>query len=82
MEFQKTQVCYILLQWVNKMKVIIYKTENNGVAIVHPSPNYENSLEELVDTVVPEGSTWKIVDISEIPSDRTFRNAWEWEDLT
>lgn len=28
---------------------------------------------------VPEGKPFKIVDVADIPSDRTFRNAWEYE---
>ena len=27
---------------------------------------------------VPEGKPFKIVDVTDIPSDRTFRNAWEY----
>jgi hypothetical protein len=27
---------------------------------------------------VPANTPYKIVDVSEIPSDRTFRNAWEY----
>jgi hypothetical protein len=27
---------------------------------------------------VPEGKPFKIVDVADVPSDRTFRNAWEW----
>jgi hypothetical protein len=28
---------------------------------------------------IPEGAQYEIVDESEIPSDRTFRNAWTME---
>jgi hypothetical protein len=61
------------------MKLIIYKTKNNGVAVIHPAPSWQDSLEELATKDVPANTPWKIIDISEIPSDRTFRNAWEWE---
>lgn len=27
---------------------------------------------------VPEGKPFKIVDVADVPSDRTFRNAWEY----
>lgn len=61
------------------MKRIIYKTENNGVAVLCPSPSWNGTLEELAAKDVPANTFWKIIDVSEIPSDRTFRNAWEWK---
>jgi ribosomal protein S12 len=56
---------------------IIYPTENGGVAIVIPTG--EISIEEVAAKDVPAGVEYKIVDVSEIPSDRTFRNAWEYQ---
>jgi hypothetical protein len=61
-------------------KRIIYKTENNGIAVVYPALTWTGTLEELAAKDVPPNTPWKIVDISEIPSDRTFRNAWRWQD--
>jgi hypothetical protein len=62
------------------MQRIIYKTEDGGVAIVVPAPEYleTHTIEELVEKDVPEGAEFKIVDVSDIPSDRTFRDAWEY----
>ena len=37
-------------------------------------------MEELASKDVPSSAPYKIVDISEIPSDRTFRNAWEYQE--
>ena len=56
---------------------IIYPTEN-GVSVIVPSPNWKGTLEELATKDVPANTPYKIVDVSEIPSDRTFRNAWEY----
>lgn len=56
-------------------KRIIYSTPDNGVAIVVPTG--EISIEEVLAKDIPLGALAEIVDISEIPSDRTFRNAWE-----
>lgn len=61
-------------------KLIIYKTENNGVAIIIPSPNWKGTIEELAAKDVPTGVPYKIVDSKDIPSDRTFRNAWEYSE--
>lgn len=39
----------------------------------------DHTIEELAEKDVPTGVIYKIVDVSEIPSDRTFRNAWEYQ---
>ena len=59
-------------------KRIIYPTTDGKVCIVIPSPTWEGTMEELAFKDVPSGTPYKIVDVSEIPSDRTFRNAWEY----
>lgn len=61
-------------------KRIIYSNEQGGVSIVIPAPNSEITLQELVTKVVPQGVAYKIVDVSEIPTDRTFRDAWEYQE--
>jgi hypothetical protein len=59
------------------MKRIIYKTDENTVAIIVPSPKWTGTIEELAKKDVPTGKKYKIVDTSTISSDRSFRNAWE-----
>ena len=63
-------------------KRIIYPTDGGGVAIVIPSPEYlaEHTIEELAAKDVPQGKPYKIVDVADIPTDRTFRNAWEYQE--
>jgi len=53
---------------------IIYKHES-GIAVIVPTG--ELSVEETAKKDVPTGQPFAIVDVSEIPSDRTFRNAWD-----
>jgi hypothetical protein len=60
-------------------KRIIYPTDEGGVAIVIPAPDCSLSIEEIAAKDVPAGKPFKIVDASEIPTDRTFRNAWEFQ---
>jgi len=60
------------------MKRILYPTAEGGVAIIVPSPNWSGTIEELAAKDVPAGRPYKIVDAPEVPSDRTFRNAWEY----
>lgn len=54
---------------------IIYPNENGGVSIVVPTGELE--LAEVARKDVPAGVAYKIVDVADIPEDRTFRNAWE-----
>jgi len=55
---------------------IIYPT-NDGVAVIIPAAECGLTIEEIAAKDVPAGKPYKIVDVSDIPSDRTFRNAWE-----
>jgi len=55
---------------------IIYKTET-GVAVIAPSPEWGGTLQALGEKDVPSGKKFKIVEDSVIPTDRSFRNAWE-----
>lgn len=59
-------------------KLIIYSNENGGVSIVIPSQEWTGTIEQLAQKDVPFGTPYKIVNDTEIPSDRTFRNAWEY----
>jgi hypothetical protein len=59
---------------------IIYPNDNGGVSILIPTEEYlvEHTIEELAAKDVPAGKPFKIVDVADIPTDRTFRNAWEY----
>ena len=60
------------------MKRIIYKNPDNTVSIIIPAPEALQSMtiEQIAKKDVPTGYKYKIVDVSEVPSDREFRNAW------
>lgn len=58
------------------MKRIIYTNNEGGVSVVIPTG--EVDIETLIATVVPQGADYSVVDEADIPSDRTFRNAWEY----
>ena len=59
---------------------IIYPNDNGGVSILIPTEEYlaEHTIEELAAKDVPAGKPFKIIDIADIPTDRTFRDAWEY----
>lgn len=56
---------------------IIYPTDNGIVAVIIPA-DCGLTIEQIAAKDVPAGKPYQIVDVSEIPSDRTFRNAWEY----
>jgi hypothetical protein len=55
---------------------IIYPTDE-GVAVIVPA-DCGLTIEEIAAKDVPAGKPFQIVDVSEVPSDRTFRGAWSW----
>ena len=59
---------------------IIYPTDDNGVAVIIPAPECGLTIEEIAAKDVPAGKPFKIVDVADIPSDRTFRAAWEYSE--
>ncbi len=61
---------------------IIYPTDDGGVVVIIPSPEYleTHTIEELAAKDVPTGKPYQIVDVADIPTDRTFRNAWTYEE--
>ena len=54
---------------------IIYPTDDGGVAVIIPAISIELAMKD-----VPAGKPYKIVDVADIPTDRTFRNAWEYSE--
>ena len=62
-------------------QLIIYPQENGTVAIIRPTEDALTTLtiEAIAAKDVPAGKPYKIVDVADIPSDRTFRNAWEYQ---
>lgn len=57
-------------------KRIIYATDDGGIAIIVPA-DCGLTIEQIAAKDVPAGVAYKIVDVADIPTDRTFRNAWE-----
>ena len=57
---------------------IIYATDDGGVAIIVPAPECGLTIEEIAAKDVPAGKEYRIVDVADIPTDRTFRDAWEY----
>ena len=60
-------------------KRIVYKNNEGGINIIVPTEECGLTIEEIAAKDVPTGKEYHIVDLSEIPEDRTFRNAWTWQ---
>ena len=65
------------------MSKIIYLKDDGVIAIIHPILTEINlatgknwTLEEIAKKDVPTGKKYKIVEDSDIPTDRSFRDAW------
>jgi hypothetical protein len=65
-------------------KRIIYQTNEGGVAVIIPTPEAldQYGIEAIALKDVPAGKPFKIVDTADVPSDRTFRAAWEVDPST
>ena len=73
------------------MSKIVYQQDNGVVAIItpvlteiNPSTGVAWTIDEIAAKDVPTGKKYKIIEDSDIPTDRSFRNAWyvDESDLT
>ena len=56
--------------------LIIYTTEDGGVAILTPVTSCGLTLEQIAAKDVPTGRPYKIVDRSELPTDFSEQDRW------
>jgi hypothetical protein len=67
-------------------QVIIYGIAMGGVAVIYPVPEVveKYGIDAIAKKDVPNGLKYKIIDLSELPTDRSTRDAWtiEESDLT
>ena len=63
-------------------KVIIYTQDNGVVAIIRPTEEAlaKYGIEAIAQKDVPAGKPYRIIDASELPTDRSQRNAWTVDD--
>ena len=59
-------------------KRIIYPNDDGGVSVIVPSDNCGLSVEDIARKDVPAGKAYQIADVADVPSDRSFRNAWTY----
>lgn len=58
---------------------IIFKNADNSVGVLIPAPEAlaKFGIDAIAAKDTPSGLPYWIVDVADIPSDRTLRNAWE-----
>lgn len=61
---------------------IIYKNMDGSVGVLIPTQEALSfaTIEQIAEKDVPKDLPYKIVSVDDIPTDRTFRDAWEWDD--
>jgi hypothetical protein len=61
---------------------IIYPTDEGGVAVVAPTDEFmaDHTIQDVIARGVPSGKPYQVLTTDDIPSDRTFRNAWTYEE--
>ena len=55
---------------------IIFKNDDGRACIIIPADKETRTVDEIAKKDVPTGKKYKIVAVSDISSDRSFRNAW------
>ena len=58
-------------------KVIIYQNQEGCLNFVYPAPHSGLSLEEICRKDVPANTSYLIADVSDVPTDFTFYEAFE-----
>lgn len=61
------------------MKLAIFPNTEGTISVLVPSPNCGLTLEQICQKDVPTGTKYKIIDSSDLPADREFRNAWDYD---
>jgi len=56
-------------------KRIIYQNDTGGVAVLIPA-DCGLTIEQIAAKDVPTGKPYKIVDVSDVPTDRQWRDEW------
>jgi|TARA_R100000149_G_C5880495_1_gene145572 hypothetical protein len=62
----------------NSDKRIIYIEDDGSVAVLIPSDKCSLTVEEIQAKDVPDGKTSYIINTTDLPTDRSFRDAWTY----
>ena len=59
------------------MKRIVYTNAYGTVSVVIPAPSSGLTLDDVIAKDVPAGMDCRVINTTELPTDRIFRAAWE-----
>ena len=62
----------------NSDKRIIYIDDDGSVAVIIPSDKTSLTVEQIQAKDVPDGKTSYIINTTDVPTDRSFRDAWTY----
>lgn len=57
-------------------KRIVYRNDDGGVSVIIPAVECGLTIEEIAAKDVPSGKPYKIIESSDLPADRSQREAW------
>lgn len=60
-------------------QVVVFEIDGGSVGVLIPSLNCGLTLSQIISRDLDSGTKYKIVNRSEMPVDREFRNAWEMD---
>jgi len=58
-------------------KRIVYPNDEGGISIITPNPDCGIPYDQIALKDVPAGKPFLIIDTVDVPTDRTFREAWD-----
>lgn len=63
-------------------KVIVYKQPSGLLSVVHPTPEAVAlfGIEAIAQKDVPSGRPFRIIEATDLPSDRSHRQTWTADD--
>jgi hypothetical protein len=61
-------------------RVIFPNIETGAVILLTPAPECELTLEQIIAKDVPTNVSHQVLDVTDIPEDHTYFNAWTYEE--
>lgn len=58
------------------MQVIIFRQADDTVAVMFPTPEFADRMQELGEKDVPTGMPWRIIDDADLPTEP--QSSWVW----
>ena len=63
------------------MQLAIFPNTEGTISVLVPAPNCGLTLEQICAKDVPTGVKYKIIEHTDLPEDREFRNAWQYPQI-